>query len=94
VLLLARGNWQDTVWEPVVGLKEISPESIRIARRDVLHPGDVQVLEPTEPHGWEAGEVRNVDDGLLLVWTGDDRGKPRSEIDITTGTVTDHWRSA
>jgi hypothetical protein len=92
VLLMVRGHWEDTIWEPVAHLSEVAPESIRVARHEVLRPGDVQILGPTEPHGWEAGEVRKADDTVLLVWTGDDGGQPFKVIDLATGALTDRWR--
>jgi predicted metal-dependent enzyme (double-stranded beta helix superfamily) len=94
VLFLVRGNWQDTIWEPVAQLEQVGPESIRIARREVMHAGDVQILGPTEPHGWEAGEPRNADDALMLLWTGPDYGKPLTAIDLATGATFDEIRPA
>jgi predicted metal-dependent enzyme (double-stranded beta helix superfamily) len=87
VLLLAQGEWQDTIWAPIDETKEVTLESIRIARRDVMHAGDVQILDPTEPHGWEANEPRTADDALMLVWTGDHQGKTHTVIDLATGAL-------
>jgi hypothetical protein len=93
-LLLARGNWEDTIWEPIADLTEVTPSSIRVARHEVMHAGDVQILGPTEPHGWEAGEPRNADDALMLLWTGSHGGKPHTAIDLATGALSDAPRAS
>jgi hypothetical protein len=86
-LYVVRGQWADTVWEPIEAPGSIDPRSIRVARREILGPGTVQALRPDEPHGWEAHEGRAVRDVFMLLWSGNPAGQPRMELDLETGAV-------
>jgi hypothetical protein len=86
-LFVASGVWRDTVWRAPGQVRDGRVAEVAVDRREVLAAGDVQVLGPTEPHGWEADERRRADDVVLLMWSGAARGQPRMDLDIATGGV-------
>jgi hypothetical protein len=90
-LLVVRGDWEDTVWRPVAGISDGAAESVTIDRHEAIRAGEVQVLGPEEPHGWEASEARRADGVVLLMWAGSAKGKPRMVLRPETGSVSEEY---
>ena len=90
-LLVMRGTWKDTVWKPVADVADGVARDVAVDRREAIHPGEVQVLCPDEPHGWEAEERRRADGVVLLMWSGSAKGQPRVDLNIETGALSQAW---
>ena len=87
ILTVVEGSWPDTVWKPVARSRAGTAEAIAIDRRVVIDQGDVQPLGPDEPHGWLAEDRRRTDRAMLLMWSGNARGKPRVVLDPESGRL-------
>ncbi len=90
-LLVVRGDWEDTVWRPVGGISGGVADTVTIDRHELVRTGEVQVLGPEEPHGWEANEARRADKVVLLMWAGSAKGKPRMVLRPETGSVSEEY---
>jgi hypothetical protein len=90
-LLVVQGRWEDTVWRPVGEVSGGLTRTVTIDRHEVIRPGEIQVLGPDEPHGWEAHEARRADGLAMLMWAGSARGRPRMVLEPDSGSVSEEY---
>jgi hypothetical protein len=90
-LLVVQGSWEDTVWRPVGEVSGGVAASVTVDRHEIIRRGEVQVLGPDEPHGWEAHEARRADGLAMLMWAGSARGRPRMVLQPESGSVFEEY---
>lgn len=91
VLLCMEGSWPDTVWKPVNRLADGRAQDIAVDHHETIAEGMIQPLGPTEPHGWTADDQKPVDLAILLMWSGNSRGLPRTDLDLATGELSEEF---
>jgi hypothetical protein len=90
-LLVVQGSWEDTVWRPVGEVSDGLARTVTVDRHEIIRSGEVQVLGPDEPHGWEAHEARRADGLAMLMWAGNAGGKPRMVLQPDSGSVSEAY---
>jgi hypothetical protein len=90
-LLVVQGRWEDTVWRPVREVSGGLAHTVAVDRHEIIRPGEVQVLGPDEPHGWEAHEARRADGLAMLMWAGSARGRPRMVLQADSASVSEEY---
>jgi hypothetical protein len=91
VLLCVEGSWPDTIWKPVEDISGGRALGISVDRLETVGQGRLQSLGPTEPHGWTAGNTRQTNRAILLMWSGNAGGLPRMDLDIDSGCIAEEF---
>jgi hypothetical protein len=84
---VVEGRREDTVWRPVGEVSGGLAGTVRVDRHEIIRSGEVQVVGPDEPHGWEAHEARRADGLAMLMWAGNARARPRMVLQPDSGSV-------